>query len=244
MLEATLHGDSSFWTFTYDKEHVPSGGSLDPADPRNFLKRLRLAVGPVRYFLVGEYGDETYRPHYHAALFGVGMDDRRVDQAWGLGHTFGGELTPQSAAYIAGYVTKKMVSADDPRLGGKHPEFARMSLRPGIGAGAIPAIGGALNSSAGALLLGRTGDVPLSLSHGKQSLPLGRYLRRKLREEIGFDEIGQQPSAPARQAAELQSVCEAAGSVTAGLEKLENERLVKVRQAETKAKIWSKKGSI
>ena len=92
-LEAYSHDKESIWfiTLTYDDEHVPTqdtetgeifkGGvnvwrdaserprtvqTLSVEDVQLFMKRLRKAVsGPLRYFLVGEYGDNTSRPHYH-----------------------------------------------------------------------------------------------------------------------------------------------------------------------------------
>lgn len=88
----------------------------------------------------------------------------------------------KSAQYIAGYCTKKMTHRSDIRLGGRHPEFTRMSLRPGIGASAMWNV-------ASTVLQYREKDidVPLALMYGKKEFPLGRYLRRKLREYVGRD---------------------------------------------------------
>ena len=88
-------------------------------------------------------------------------------------------------AYVAGYVTKKMTSIDDPRLEGRLPEFARMSLRPGIGLGMMDDLASVLMEHK---LDERMIDVPTSLQHGNKKWPLGRYLRRKLRQRIGRDE--------------------------------------------------------
>lgn len=211
LLESMCHQMSSFVTLTYSDQSLPLTEmsskhgplpTLRPLELSHFMKRLRRAIEPerIRFFAVGEYGDTTFRPHYHVALFGFascerGRTLRRVEtfnapvwrdccsrcrlvgDTWGLGNVDLGQLTSHSAAYIAGYVVKKMTSADDTRLRGRHPEFARMSLRPGIGADSLWSV---------ALKLKELGweegtDVPSSLNHGTKSLPLGRYLRSKLR---------------------------------------------------------------
>lgn len=105
-----------------------------------------------------------------------------------MGYTMAVPLSPQSMAYVAGYVTKKLTKADDSRLQGRAPEFSRMSLRPGIGAPSMDSVATALATKAGAQLVSRLGDVPLTLMHGQQSMPLGRYLRTRLRRELGVDE--------------------------------------------------------
>lgn len=194
-MESAKHAGSCFVTLTYNQENIPRGVTLVPKDPQKWLKRLRLAVEParIRYFLVGEYGDLTSRPHYHAAIFGLSNLDGGgpdgisgiVRDTWGLGHTFVGELTKESAAYIGGYVTKKMTKHDDGRLHGRFPEFARMSLRPGIGAVAAPDIAAVLRSPYGLQEISEIGDVPSSLLYGKCRMPLGRYMRRVLRKELG-----------------------------------------------------------
>lgn len=204
MLEAGQHRDNAFVTLTYDEDHVPKGGSLAPEEIRNWLKRLRKSVAPAkfRYYVVGEYGDKNGRPHYHAALFGYprclyGMSrynrERQtccypcdlVRSTWGLGNIYLGTLETKSAQYVAGYVIKKMTRFDDPRLPpGHHPEFCRMSLKPGIGTSAMDDVADTVLQFN---LHTMQGDVPSSLQHGKKLLPLGRYLRKQLRLRVGMD---------------------------------------------------------
>lgn len=199
MLENLEHeGKSCFVTLTY--AGCPT--DLDPSHTQRWLKRLRKALNVreptrLRYHLVGEYGENTQRPHYHAALFGLRpciggpvikgvcqcLTCSDVRETWGYGHVHVGTLTRESAQYIAGYVTKKMTQRDDPRLNGRHPEFARMSLRPGIGATAMWNVASALMQ----YNLEYKGDVPAVLDHSHRSYPLGRYLRSKLRTYVGKD---------------------------------------------------------
>lgn len=226
MLESLMHGDNCFVTLTYDDEHLPKGGSLAPSEVQQWLKRFRSALEPrkIRYYLVGEYGDTTQRPHYHVAVFGYpkclyGLSrysrERKdccpncdtVRDTWGRGNVYVGSLETQSAQYVAGYVTKKMTRKDDPRLKGRYPEFARMSLRPGIGADAMHEVASVFMQFN---LEDLQGDVPSSLRHGSRLLPLGRYLRRKLRVYSGMA-----PSAPEqRLTPEVQAVWDAAVKAT------------------------------
>lgn len=78
-----------------------------------------------------------------------------------------------------------MTSKDDFRLGNRHPEFARMSLRPGIGYHALHEVASTLMNFN---LENTQDDVPSSLRHGKRILPLGRYLQKNLRKMVGKDE--------------------------------------------------------
>lgn len=203
MLEMSMHSENSFVTLTYNEDNLPHGSSLEPKDAQDWLKRFRKRIAPVRvrYYLVGEYGDETQRPHYHAALFGYpscyyGTTRNYrlqrsccprcdlVRETWGKGDILLGSLTTESAQYVVGYVIKKMTSMEDTRLTGRYPEFARMSRRPGIGSGAAPAIVQALE----AFNLDKSQtDVPSALRHGNKILPLGRYMRRLLRQALTGD---------------------------------------------------------
>lgn len=256
MLESLTHAHCSFLTLTYAPEHLPDGGTLVPRDVQLFLKRLRKVIAPLtlRYFFVGEYGDQSQRPHYHAALFGLGVEHiQYVQSAWPYGHVHLGDLSFESSGYIAGYVTKKLTAKDDLRLNGRHPEFSRMSLRPGIGAVSLEHVANVLKSSPHALqAILNDGDVPAILQHGGRKLPLGRYLRRKLREHLKiYDEFGTLGSQPLEgkvvQQAEMQILREdflVASQKTEDLtlkQYLINKNAQKVLNMETKAKIHSKK---
>ena len=215
ILESHLHTHNSFWTLTYSDSMVPTIRNdldetlqtLSPLHLQLWLKRLRKALSPVkvRFFAVGEYGDQTQRPHYHVILFGYPSCHRGnsrfsmttgkccpqcdlINETWGLGQVFGGTAESDSFQYVAGYTIKKMTHAADLRLNGRHPEFTRSSRRPGIGHDYIPEIASTLLQFD---LETTEADVPVSLRHGMKQLPLGRYMRRKLREHIGKD-----PKAP------------------------------------------------
>ena len=91
-LELQYHDSAYFATLTYDDDHVPlvygslgeNGDychmSLRKRDLQLWLKRLRRAFSDdhIRFFACGEYGDQTLRPHYHAILFGLHLDDLKV----------------------------------------------------------------------------------------------------------------------------------------------------------------------
>lgn len=159
MHEASLYRASSFVTLTYDDEHLESL-SLNYRDFQLFNKRARRKLGPFRFFMCGEYGEKGWRPHFHTAMFGVHFGDRypwrkspsghplyrsqTLEALWPNGGCEIGDVTFESAAYIARYVTKK-VTGDaaqehycrvDDRTGEivqLEPEFTQMSRRPGIG---------------------------------------------------------------------------------------------------------------
>lgn len=150
-----------FVTMTYSPEKVPEYGTLDPTDPTLFLKRLRGAHEGQRisYYLAGEYGERTARPHYHAVLYGPRFLDRELfthrsgapvykseslEVLWSHGLCELTGLTYAAARYVAGYVRKKVRQRDDPdhytrvdpstgELVQIEKEYGRMSRRPAIG---------------------------------------------------------------------------------------------------------------
>ena len=166
--EAQIRERNSFITLTYDDEHLPEDDSLDKKHFQKFMKRLRKRLGGKRisYFHCGEYGPDNLRPHYHACIFGFDFPDRELwssrdgvdlytsellSKLWPFGFTTVGDVTFESAAYVARYSMKKVNFSDaspddlenpysriDPETGEIYsvsPEYATMSRNPAIGKG-------------------------------------------------------------------------------------------------------------
>lgn len=139
---------------------------LGPGENQNRLPSLLTSYDDqdkakqIRYYMGGEYGEKYGRPHFHALLFGVDFQDRQLYRAslqghnlytsptltslWKHGLATVGELTFESAAYVARYVMKKKTGDGntknyqiiDPETGEIHvrkKEYNTMSRRPGIG---------------------------------------------------------------------------------------------------------------
>ena len=192
VMESMCHGDSIFVTLTYNDDSVPVNEDgaqiLSRSDFTNFVKRLRRRVEPgkFRYFGCGEYGGETWRPHYHLNIFGLSIYHHQdILETWGMGHIQVRAFDAGSAQYCAEYTVKKMTHKDDWRLDGRPPEFAAMSLRPGIGKPFVQIIADSLYLKTGWDIT-KEKDVPKNLKIDSKTHLLGRYLRHALREEIGM----------------------------------------------------------
>jgi len=183
VLEASQHQACCFVTLTYDDEHLPKDGSISKRDVQLFLKRLRERVGQFRYFIVGEYGEQNSRPHYHGVFFGI-AGGPAFAASWNLGFVYVGSFTAASAAYTAGYCLKGMTKLDDPRLKGRVPERAWMSLCPGIGGLAVDPLVRVNTSVGGVKHIAETGDITGTLRVDGRMWPIGRYVRGKVREAI------------------------------------------------------------
>lgn len=199
--ESLTHEHNCFVTLTYSPEHLPADGSLEPRELQLFIKRLRKSVGGdrVRYFAVGEYGEQSLRPHYHLSLFGMSGHSvhngvsgpisgaQAIGASWNKGFVQIGDFNETTAQYTCGYVVKKLRDRKSGALSGLVPEFSRMSRRPGIGTEAMSIIAKSLCSNEhGMSVLESTGDVPRELAIGKRKIPLGRFMLAKLREAVGF----------------------------------------------------------
>lgn len=153
MHEASLYENNSFLTLTYSDEFLPSDGSLVKKDHQDFIKLLRYYYPEetIRYYHCGEYGEKNKRPHYHTCIFGFRFPDAKLwkrtksgnlytskicEDIWGKGFCPFGDVTFQSAAYVARYCTKKINGKDAAaHYNGLLPEYSTMSLDPGIGYG-------------------------------------------------------------------------------------------------------------
>lgn len=164
MLEMQYHESNLFVTLTYDDLHVPVSYyghpetgeampslTLNRRDVQLFFKRLRKRTGQkIRYFGSGEYGTNTFRPHYHLIMFGLSLDDLvlvgrsgsghqyytspLLEDVWGNGFVSVAEATWESCAYTARYVQKKAGQVDPEfyKTYNIAPEFSMMSTHPGI----------------------------------------------------------------------------------------------------------------
>ena len=169
MHEAQMHEENCFITLTYNPEHLPDDNSLHHDHFQRFIKRLRKGLAPkrIRFYMAGEYGEKRGRPHYHACIFGHTFKDKKFDRktdagsilytskelssywehinpATGKSESIGfsslGDVTFESAAYVARYIISKQTGKDawkhyiDPVTGAiKQAEYNKMSLKPGIG---------------------------------------------------------------------------------------------------------------
>ena len=163
--EASLHENNCFITLTFNNENLErrdNPWSLDVRDFQLFMKRLRKKFGKnIRFFHCGEYGENFGRPHYHACLFNFDFPDKELwrisngcrlyiseslSKLWPYGFVTIGDVTFESAAYVARYILKKVTGDNaenhyqwtDEETGEIHPrkpEYTTMSRRPGIGKG-------------------------------------------------------------------------------------------------------------
>lgn len=157
--------ENCFITLTYNDENLPKNKQLCKKDLQDFWKRLRYYFegketwvnpqngkieNPIRYFVCGEYGPKTHRPHYHACVFNWKPSDLKfykenhnkdrlftsetLNKIWGKGFVIVGELTYESACYVARYVSKKIFKKSaDYDTAKIQKEFTLCSTNGGIG---------------------------------------------------------------------------------------------------------------
>lgn len=164
-----------FVTLTYSDDNLrfsDNGNmSLDYRDTQLFWKRLRKAhpkdSPKIKYFLVGEYGTKTHRPHYHAIVFNCNPD--LIQKAWGLGQIHIGNAKEGSIYYTLKYALKRVGKWSKSDEDDRNVEKALMSR--GLG----------LNFLTDDMVAFYQADVsrPVTLLDG-QKLPLPRYYRDKL----------------------------------------------------------------
>ncbi|WNK15064.1 MAG: replication initiator protein [Microvirus sp.] len=159
--EASLYKRNCFITLTFNDFYLPENRSLDVRVFQLFMKRLRKRFGEgIRFFHCGEYGEQYGRPHYHACIFNFDFPDRELwsvrddvrlytsaslSELWPFGYAVIGDVTFQSAAYVARYIMKKQTGdgsskyyeyiSPDGEIFDRKPEYVTMSRRPGIAHG-------------------------------------------------------------------------------------------------------------
>jgi len=169
--EASLYKSNCFLTLTYRDGRLDNHDkSLHYSDFSSFLKRLRARFpeDKITFICCGEYGETNpvtkvvdgglYRAHFHAILFNFNFPDRKpvklldggelytselLDGLWRHGNCRIGEVTFESASYVARYAMKKITGdlakshytliTDDGEMIERTPELLVMSKRPAIG---------------------------------------------------------------------------------------------------------------
>lgn len=137
-----------------------------------------------------------------------------------------------------------MTRYDDIRLDGRMPEFARMSLRPGLGHNAMHDLADVI------LRLGldvSEADVPSALRRGSTVWPLGRYLHNKLREMTGTDAPSKdvQIARSVERLARLHSMLEGKGlPVTASKQEIVEAFRQDVLNSIARHRVHNRRGSI
>lgn len=154
--ESLSYEKNCFVTLTYSPDNIPMGfkgyPTLDISDLQKFFKSWREYIYPdkIRYFAGCEYSPNNHLPHYHIAVFGASLWDKRVFsnhvprdggysvdcRFWDKGFVHVGNLEPGSANYVAGYALKKVMGSSNRGYYenlGITPPRALMSRRPGIG---------------------------------------------------------------------------------------------------------------
>lgn len=146
--EMHMHEENCFLTLTYSDLALPRDGNLNHTHIQLFMKKLRFVIAPkkIRYFMCGEYGSKTDRPHYHMLIFGYDFPDKtywrmckrkihrlyrseQLERLWCYGHSEIGSATYESAGYIARYIVKKIQQDADRSVS----SYVRMSTRGGVG---------------------------------------------------------------------------------------------------------------
>lgn len=156
--ETKYHKECWFFTMTYNEENIKYAANdkgvwatLVKRDVQLFWKRMRKAYKgqPKKYYVAGEYGPKTSRPHYHAIIFGLEINDlkickisqgnklgdtywssEKIDKIWGMGNVIIAKATYETANYVARYTTKKQYNKEDKNVP-YEKEFLNMSK--GIG---------------------------------------------------------------------------------------------------------------
>lgn len=185
--EAQQWDENYFVTLTYNDDHLPNNPIIDQetgeaktdingepviAHPlvkkhlQDFNKRVRRHWEyndnhqGIRIYGVGEYGDQTGRPHYHEILYNIPLANnliymgqrqrtmygktvtynlywsQELQNLWPHGQITIGEVNDTTCAYVAGYALKKHKGKTAAKWyadRGLTPEFAIGSRKPGIG---------------------------------------------------------------------------------------------------------------
>lgn len=119
-----------FLTLTYNEKKCPRKRgvrTLYKRHPQLFFKRIRKLGETIKYILVGEYGGQTERPHYHLICW-TSASCEIIDRAWSYGYVHYRQIARESILYTLKYIL-------NPRQGDnqvKQKEYAVFSKGLGL----------------------------------------------------------------------------------------------------------------
>lgn len=122
-----------FITLTYAEKGIIS---LCKDDAKLFIKALRnqTKIKGIKYYMVGEYGERTFRPHYHALIFNISnnvdLATIQIAKAWNKGLIHVGNVNAKSINYTTKYMIQKYSTLLDTL---PQPPFTLMSKGLGLG---------------------------------------------------------------------------------------------------------------
>lgn len=191
-MERLHHAEAAFLTLTYNDGSMPKDLCVTKREAELFLKKLRAELAPrkIRYFMVGEYGDKSQRPHYHAIIFGLSPTEGQVvEKCWAekgksKGFIHIGTAETKSMAYCGSYVVKKWTKSGHPSLEGRNPEFSLMSK--GIGKKFAERVVQTYQKESNRNLFEKQGWIETSYTHGGKRWPMGRYIKEKIYEGLAI----------------------------------------------------------
>ena len=122
--------NAAFVTLTYDDDHLPMSEinklwpTLKKEHIQKYIKRIRKEIYPkkIKYYMCGEYGPQTQRPHYHGILYGLDFlnDIDIITNNWKMSDWNEDRIRESikpvvydSCAYVAEYVIKKINDRND-----------------------------------------------------------------------------------------------------------------------------------
>jgi len=128
---------------SYNEDEVPitnDNYDLCKKDVQDFLKRLRKKIS-LRYFIAGEYGGKTVRPHYHMLIFlkkqiPYAKLYKYIKKSWHNGTITCDDVENRHYKYVTKYLTKRLTGKfkkDFIKQTGLTPEFGLCSRKPFIG---------------------------------------------------------------------------------------------------------------
>lgn len=136
--ESQMYKDNWFVTLTYSPDNLPINEIGIPTCKRKELNKFINSVRKhferqghfgIKYLAASEYGTKSKRPHYHILFFNLPLNDcemtgaynnlgqpyfvsKLLDKIWNKGMIMIGQVSYESAGYVARYNLKKQSKID------------------------------------------------------------------------------------------------------------------------------------